>query len=101
MKFISRHSKADRRNDGTDQERSGGSSSSRRLHDPLSLPGADSLPWLGHLFVLPLFAIWVGRPLVLGAYDLASSGEAFFVGIAYGLAGGTVLTSLSFALDAA
>jgi len=61
------------------------------------------IPFLGwlSLFVFPLFARWVGRPLVLGAYDLASSSEAFFVGIAYRLAGGTLLTSLSFALDAA
>src|SRR5947207_9397485 len=50
------------------------------------------IPFLGWLtlFVLPLFARWVGRPLVLAAYDLASGGEAFFVGIAYGLAGGSV-----------
>src|SRR5437773_2713787 len=50
------------------------------------------IPFLGWLtlFVLPLFARWVGRPLVLGAYDLASGGEAFFVGIAYGLAGGSI-----------
>ena len=50
------------------------------------------IPFLGWvaLFVLPLFAIWVGRPLVLAAYDLASTGEAFFVGIAYGLAGGSI-----------
>src|SRR5437762_1410297 len=50
------------------------------------------VPFLGWLtlFVLPLFARWVGRPLVLGAYDLASGGEAFFVGIAYGLAGGSI-----------
>src|SRR5437868_11646908 len=47
------------------------------------------IPFLGWvtLFALPLLAITVGRPLVLAAYDLASSGEAFFVGIAYGLAG--------------
>src|SRR5205814_5554500 len=37
-----------------------------------------------------LFARWVGRPLVLGAYDLTSGGEAFFIGIAYGLAGGSI-----------
>src|SRR5437762_6545401 len=50
------------------------------------------IPFLGWftLFVLPLFARWDGRPLVLGAYDLASGGEAFFVGIAYGLAGGSI-----------
>jgi len=50
------------------------------------------IPFLGWLtlFVLPLFARWVGRPLVLAAYDLASGGEAFFVGIAYGLAGGSI-----------
>src|SRR5881398_259738 len=50
------------------------------------------IPFLGWLtlFVLPLFARWVGRPLVLGAYDLTSGGEAFFVGIAYGLAGGSI-----------
>ena len=50
------------------------------------------IPFLGWvaLFVLPLFAIWVGRPLVLAAYDLASTGQAFFVGIAYGLAGGSI-----------
>src|SRR5947208_1870880 len=35
------------------------------------------IPFLGWLtlFVLPLFARWVGRPLVLGAYDLASGGD--------------------------
>lgn len=50
------------------------------------------IPFLGWLtlFLLPLFAGWLGRPLVLGAYDLASVGEAFFVGIAYGLAGGSI-----------
>src|SRR5258708_40123864 len=50
------------------------------------------IPFLGWgtLFALPLLAITVGRPLVLAAYDLASSGEAFFVGIAYGLAGGSI-----------
>src|SRR5438132_11229892 len=50
------------------------------------------IPFLGcvALFVLPLFAIWVGRPLVLAAYDFASTGQAFFVGIAYGLAGGSI-----------
>src|SRR5207244_10857981 len=50
------------------------------------------IPFLGWvtLFALPLLAITVGRPLVLAAYDLASSGEAFFVGIAYGLAGGGI-----------
>src|SRR6266513_4746237 len=50
------------------------------------------IPFLGWLtlFVLPLFAIWVGRPLVLAAYDLASTGQAFFVGIADGLAGGSI-----------
>src|SRR5207248_6597103 len=53
------------------------------------------IPFLGWLtlFVLPLFARWVGRPLVLGAYDLTSGGEAFFVGIAYGLAGGSIYRS--------
>src|SRR5437899_12603525 len=46
------------------------------------------IPFLGWvtLFALPLLAITVGRPVVLADYDLASSGEAFFVGIAYGLA---------------
>src|SRR4029077_8957634 len=41
------------------------------------------IPFLGWvtLFAFPLLAITVGRPLVLAAYDLASSGEAFFVGI--------------------
>src|SRR2546430_10567969 len=50
------------------------------------------IPFLGWvtLFALPLLAITVGRPLVLAAYDLASSGEAFFVGIAFGLAGGSI-----------
>src|SRR5438105_15101529 len=50
------------------------------------------IPFLGWitLFALPLLAITVGRPLVLAAYDLASSGEAFFVGVAYGLAGGSI-----------
>ena len=40
------------------------------------------IPFLGWvtLFALPSLAITVGRPLVLAAYDLASSGEAFFVG---------------------
>src|SRR5204862_7045293 len=33
---------------------------------------------------------WVARPLVLGAYDWTSGGEAFFIGIAYGLAGGSI-----------
>lgn len=50
------------------------------------------IPFLGWvtLFALPLLAITVGQPLVLAAYDLRSSGEAFFVGIAYGLAGGSI-----------
>ena len=50
------------------------------------------IPFLGSvtLFALPLLAITVGRPLVLAAYDLASTGEAFFVGIAFGLAGGSI-----------
>jgi hypothetical protein len=50
------------------------------------------IPFLGWvtLFALPLLAITVGRPLILAAYDLGSSGEAFFVGIAYGLAGGSI-----------
>ena len=50
------------------------------------------IPFLGWvtLFALPLLAITIGRPLVLAAYDLASSGEAFFVGIAFGLAGGSI-----------
>ena len=50
------------------------------------------IPFLGWvtLFALPLLAITVGRPLVLAAYDLGSSGEAFFVGIAFGLAGGSI-----------
>jgi len=50
------------------------------------------IPFLGWvaLFALPLLAIAVGRPLVLAAYDLASSGEAFFVGMAFGLAGGSI-----------
>src|SRR5207237_5440219 len=45
--------------------------------------------WLT-LFVRPFRAIAVVRPLVLAAYDFAASGEAFFVGIAYGLAGGSI-----------
>jgi len=50
------------------------------------------IPFLGWvtLFALPLLAITVGRPLVLAAYDLASSGEAFLVGIGFGLAGGSI-----------
>jgi hypothetical protein len=50
------------------------------------------IPFLGcvTLFLLPLLAIRVGRPLFLGAYDLSSIGEAFFVGIASGLAGGSI-----------
>src|ERR1700745_74780 len=50
------------------------------------------IPFLGWLtlFALPLLAITVGRPLCLAAYDLASTGEAFFVGIAFGLAGGSI-----------
>src|SRR4029079_14397235 len=50
------------------------------------------IPFLGWttLFALPLLAISVGRPLVLAAYDLASTGEAFFVGMAFGLAGGSI-----------
>jgi len=47
------------------------------------------LAWLT-LIILPLLAIGVGRPLVLGAYDLSSGGEAFFVGLAYGLASGSI-----------
>ena len=45
------------------------------------------VPFLGWitLVALPLLAIGAGRPLVLAAYDLASNGEAFFVGIAYEL----------------
>src|SRR5437762_12445307 len=46
------------------------------------------LGWLT-LFGLPLFARWVGRPLVLGAYDLVSGRESCSVGIDYGLAGGS------------
>ena len=50
------------------------------------------VPFLGWatLVALPLLAVFAGRPLVLGAYDLSSSREAFFVGIAYGLAGGSI-----------
>ena len=50
------------------------------------------IPFLGcvTLLALPLLAIGAGRPLVLAGYDLASRGEAFFVGIAYGLAGGSI-----------
>jgi hypothetical protein len=50
------------------------------------------VPFLGWLTLLglPLLAIFAGRPLVLGAYDLSRNGEAFFVGIAYGLAGGSI-----------
>ena len=50
------------------------------------------IPFLGcaTLFSLPLLAISAGRPLVLGAFDLSRYGEAFFVGIAYGLAGGSI-----------
>src|SRR5205814_10321198 len=55
----------------------------------LSLARIYFLGWLT-LFVLPLFARWVGRPLVLAAYHLASGVEAFFVGIAYGFAGGSI-----------
>ena len=50
------------------------------------------IPFLGcvTLLALPLLAMGAGRPLVLAGYDLASRGEAFFVGIAYGLAGGSI-----------
>jgi hypothetical protein len=50
------------------------------------------IPFLGcvTLLALPLLAIGAGRPLVLAGYDLASNGEAFFVSIAYGLAGGSI-----------
>src|SRR6266516_2672443 len=68
------------------------------------------VPFLGWitLVALPLLAIGAGRPLVLAGYDLASNGEAFFVGIAYGLAGGSIyftarvitkLCSIRFRLD--
>src|SRR5438093_848832 len=42
------------------------------------------IPFLGWvtLLALPLLAITIGRPLVLAAYDLSSSGEAFFVAFA-------------------
>ena len=50
------------------------------------------IPFLGWvtLVAFPLLAIGVGRSFVLGAYDLSSNRKAFFVGITYGLAGGSI-----------
>jgi hypothetical protein len=50
------------------------------------------IPFLGWitLFALPLLATRAARPLVLPAYDLSSNLAGFFVGIAYGLAGGSI-----------